>query len=123
MTPRHFRCREPRGGVAKSNPFNTFSIMDNNNNRYDKIGDKAQDLKNEFREKKEQFGQKANEIKNDLREKREQVGQKVDEWKHDLKEKKEQFVDKACNSVNSDKKEEYEKKGYETNGQQGSNNR
>ena len=95
--------------------------MENKNNLYDKIGDKAQDLKHDFQQKKEQFSQKANEIKNDLHEKKEQVGQKVDEWKHDIQEKKDRIADKVCQ--NTGNKSDAGKKGYETPGQQGSNHR
>ena len=65
-----------------------------NNNWHDKINDKVQDLKQEYRETKEQIGSKARELKNDL------------------KEKKDQFVDKVKGSNNCTNSSSNSQKSY-----------
>ena len=51
--------------------------MENNNKLQDKLGDKVQDLKQDFRDAKEHIGEKANEWKNDIKEKKDDIVNKV----------------------------------------------
>ena len=51
--------------------------MENNNNLQDKLGEKAQELKQDFHNAKERIGDKANEWKNDIKEKKDEIVNKV----------------------------------------------
>ena len=57
--------------------------MNNTNNLQEKLGDKAQELKQEFRDAKDRIGDKAHDLKNEI------------------KERKDEFVDKLKGSHNS----------------------
>lgn len=48
-----------------------------NNNLQNKLGDKAQELKQDFREAKDRIGEKAHELKNEIKEKKDDIVNKV----------------------------------------------
>lgn len=66
-----------------------------------KLYDKAQELKHDFNEKKEQVVNKANDLKQHFNEKKEQVIDKAGEWKKEIKEKKDELVDKMKHTTGS----------------------